>query len=78
MKNATFYRLIHRRGVTTTTLAKAIRSHRSHVTEVLNNVPGHGGHNTRARLSQLLTAEEKQALGWTCASGYWGTPECGE
>lgn len=67
MKNWPFYRLLHGRVETTTSMARAIGSGRAHVSEVLANRPGHG-HRTRPRLAALLTEQERELLGWD-ASG---------
>jgi len=52
-------------------VAKAIRSNRSHVTDVLNNKPGHGGVKTRAQLTRFFRkhfrqhgAEILESLNW--------------
>ena len=63
MKNRAFYRLLHARGLTVTRLAREIQSSRAHVNQVLNNVPGRGGH-TRRKLRPLLSTPELVALGW--------------
>ncbi|MEN6533345.1 MAG: hypothetical protein ABFD89_06760 [Bryobacteraceae bacterium] len=81
MKNHKFYWLLHEprdgRGLpcwTVAMLAREIGSGRAHVTEVLNNVPGHGG-KTRRKLVAVFRGhfpywrEMLAALGWT---------ECGE
>lgn len=70
MINRTFHRLIRKRGITVQFLADAIDSGRPHVTEVLNNVPGHGG-RTRRRLFLWLLPEEIAALGWTVEYEAW-------
>lgn len=63
VKNYNFYRALHGRGETAGSLARAIGSSRGHVTEVLQNKPGHGG-QTRGKLARLLTPEELGFLGW--------------
>jgi len=63
MKNRAFYLSLHARGLRVEDLARRIHSSRSHVNQVLNNVPGRG-HYTRNKLKPLLTAEEIQLLGW--------------
>lgn len=70
MHNKNFYRLLHARGITVQFLADVIDSGRAHVTEVLNNVPGHGG-KTRRRLFRWLMPEEIEALGWTPEYRAW-------
>lgn len=67
VKNRAFYRALSKRGQTTSSLAQAIRSCRSHVCEVFNNKPGHGGHSTRKKLAPLLTEQELGFLGWDSA-----------
>lgn len=76
MKNYQFYKLLHSRRdektgrrMTTTLLAEKIGSSRSHVTEVLNNVPGHGGNSTRRKLLTLMTHDELSTLGWSQKNG---------
>lgn len=63
MKNWTFYRQLHGRGLTVAKLAQAIASDRSHLNRVLNNHEGRGGY-TRKKLFRLLTYDEIKALGW--------------
>lgn len=58
-----FYRAIGERGLDAGNLARRIRSNRAHVTLVLNNTPGRGGH-TRKKLAKLLKPEELQILNW--------------
>lgn len=58
-----FYRSLHARGVTQTSLAAATGSGRAHLSEVLANKPGHGCF-TRRRLFPFLTAKEVRLLGW--------------
>ncbi len=62
--NWNFYREFHSRGMTLKALAAAtgVRSH-SHLSEVLNNKPQHGG-QTRRKLVAHLTARELELLGW--------------
>lgn len=59
----TFYRAIAARGLDAGALARRIRSNRAHVTLVLNNTPGRGGH-TRKKLAKLLKPEELKILNW--------------
>jgi hypothetical protein len=63
MTNRKFYRLLHARGLDGTFLAEMVGSNRSHVSEVLNNKPGHGG-QTRRKLFLWLMPDEIEALGW--------------
>ena len=76
MKNHKFYWLMREpRGAdnkplwTVDDLAHAVGSSRSHVTEVLNNAPGHG-HCTRAKLVSVFRSnftywrDMVAALGW--------------
>ncbi|MCC7374283.1 MAG: hypothetical protein IT581_06490 [Verrucomicrobiales bacterium] len=58
-----FYSAIADRGLDAGKLARRIRSNRAHVTLVLNNTPGRGGH-TRKKLAKLLTPEELKILNW--------------
>lgn len=57
-----FYRRLHRRGEDAGTLADAIVSGRTHVTEVLNGTVDSS--RTRARLAKMLDAGELALLGW--------------
>jgi hypothetical protein len=77
MKNYAFYRLLHSRRdektgwrMTTARLAELSGSGRAHVTEVLNNKPGHG-HFTRRRLFPHLTRSEVRLLGWMPEYDRW-------
>ena len=75
MKNQRFYQLLHMgrqangEAWTTSALAASIQSGRAHVTEVLNNEPGHG-HQTRRKLAAVFKAnftfwrDLLLALGW--------------
>lgn len=66
MKNHKFYDLLHARKMNTTKLAALIQSGRAHVTDVINNRPGHG-YRTRRKLVPHLTDAEIAALGWDFA-----------
>jgi hypothetical protein len=63
MKNRALLRSLDTRGETAATLARRIQSSRSHVSQVLANKTGIGGH-TRRKLAPLLTAEERALAGW--------------
>ena len=63
MKNKTFYHLLHKRGMDTTRLAELVGTSRPHLTEVLNNKPGHGN-TTRRKVFPWILPEEADALGW--------------
>lgn len=58
-----FYRSLHARGLDQTKLAAMAGTGRSHLSEVLNNKPGHG-HLTRRRLFPHLKPAEVELLGW--------------
>jgi hypothetical protein len=70
MKNKPFYHLLHARGLDTTMLAFFVGTSRAHLTEVLNNKPGHGG-KTRRKLFPFILPEEAAALGWTDEYQAW-------
>ena len=59
----TFRRLIRARGETISGLARKSHCGRSHLSQVLRNRPGRGGH-TRRKLRPFLTSAEVLALGW--------------
>lgn len=63
MKNWELHKSLHARGLNQTRLARLAHTGRSHVSEVLNNKPGHGG-QTRKKLAQFLTESELALLGW--------------
>lgn len=63
MPIAKFTSLLHERGLTQADLARVAGSHRSHVNQTLNNVPGRGPF-TRKKLAPYLTTAERAALGW--------------
>ena len=63
MRNGPFIASLRERGVRQEDLAERIGSGRSHVCQVLNNVPGRGG-RTRKKLAPLLTPRELTLLGW--------------
>lgn len=65
-----FFQSLHGRGLNQTTLAQAATCGRAHLSEVLNNKPGHG-HFTRPRLFPFLTVEEVRLLGWTEEYNRW-------
>lgn len=64
MKNPKFHQLLRKRGMDVNQLAYFIDSLPTHVSQVLNNIPGRGGH-TRRKLFKWLLPEEIAALGWT-------------
>lgn len=63
MRNQKFYKLLRERGMTATLLAELSGTGRSHLSEVLNNKPGHGGH-TRRKIFPWILPAEAEALGW--------------
>jgi hypothetical protein len=64
MKNQKFHQLLRQRGLDVNQLAYFIDSLPTHVSQVLNNIPGRGGH-TRRKLFKWLLPEEIATLGWT-------------
>jgi len=60
MKNWDFYKALHGRGMTGTTLAAAIGCGRAHLTQVINGTRP-GGH-TWKKLLLAITEEEAKAL----------------
>ena len=61
MKNYTFYRLLHARGISLRQLAEELQTKTSHLSEVFN---GKRGAHTRKHIAKLLKPEELAALGW--------------
>lgn len=70
MKNPKFHQLIRARGIDVNQLAYFIDSQPTHVSQVLNNVPGRGGH-TRRKLFKWLLPVEITVLGWTAEYNAW-------
>jgi hypothetical protein len=70
MKNREFYRRLHARGLDTKKLAAILLTSRPHLTDVLNNVPGHG-FQTRQKLFLVLTPAEIKLLGWAAEYRRW-------
>ena len=56
-------KMLRRRALSVSALAKLAGCGRSHVTQCLANKPGRGG-QTRGKLAVFLTPRELQALGW--------------
>lgn len=61
MKNWEFYKKLHERGMTTEKLAVELQTRHSHISQVIN---GKRGAHSRKHLAPLLTAEEREILGW--------------
>lgn len=70
MKNQPFHKLIRARGIDVNQLAYFIDCAPTHVSQVLNNIPGRGGH-TRRKLFKWLLPEEIAARGWTGEYNAW-------
>lgn len=70
MKNYPLHQSLKARGLNTEKLARLIGTGRAHLTDVLNNMPGHG-HFTRPKLFPHLTDEEIQLLGWQGEHQRW-------
>jgi len=79
MKNWKLFQSLKNRGLSGTTLAATAGVGRSHLSQVLANVPGRGGH-TRRKLFPHLVPEKVSMLGWTEEYQVWlkkrgGKPE---
>ena len=74
MNNWNLMQSLKRRGLTQIALAKLAGVGRSHLSMVLSNVPGRGGH-TRRKLFPHLTWEEILMLGWAAEYTAWQKKE---
>ena len=61
MKNYSFYRSLHARGVTLDSLAEELATTPSHLSAVFN---GQRGGHSRKHIVKHLTADEREMLGW--------------
>jgi transcriptional regulator with XRE-family HTH domain len=68
--NWSIHRSLHARGLTQATLAARAGVGRSHLSQVMGNVPGRGGH-TRKKLFPHLTPDEILSLGWGIEYADW-------
>ena len=70
MNDWEFCQSLKKRGLSQTSLARLAGVGRCHLSQVLSNVPGRGGH-TRRKLFPHLTAEEVLMLGWAGEYEAW-------
>jgi transcriptional regulator with XRE-family HTH domain len=70
MNDWKFCQSLKKRGLSQTALARLAGVGRCHLSQVLSNVPGRGGH-TRRKLFPHLTVEEVLMLGWAGEYADW-------